>query len=67
MGYNKQLVCPAIFNYYYFKGKSDPELPMIRNYRKHSMCKLSFNCNLPSSNKTKKLVYEYQGTVRHKN
>ena len=35
MGYNKQLVYPAFFNLYHFKQKSDPELPMIRNYRKH--------------------------------
>jgi hypothetical protein len=34
MGYNKQLVYPA-FNLHHFKQKSDPELPMIRNYRKH--------------------------------
>jgi hypothetical protein len=35
MGYNKQLVYPAFFNLYHFKQKSDPELLMIRNYRKH--------------------------------
>jgi hypothetical protein len=35
MGYNKQLVCLAVFNSYHFKQKSDPELPMIRNYHKH--------------------------------
>ena len=49
MGYNKQLVYPAFFNSHHFKQKSDPELPMIRNYRKH--CIISFSELMNSQDK----------------
>jgi hypothetical protein len=39
MGYKKQVICPAFLNLYHVKQKSDPELPMIRNYRKHCIRK----------------------------